>query len=497
MKYQFIADRPANLVEDVVVCFTPQVEKVTGGDLAEIDAATGGSLKTLVDSEEFRGKTGQIASFTNPQGYASRRLLLVGLGDEKKLTSDSYRKAMGTVSTYDGFACASTAAVYFGAVRDRAYFQAAIEGCLLGAFKHLDYKSDEKARVQHQPKSISFVVDQKKAVPPMKAAIERGEVIAQGQILVRELAATPSRDLTPKLYARKAQQLARKYGVKCQVLDEKAIAGEKMGALLGVAQGSQEPPRFMILEYPGGRPGQKPVVLVGKGVTFDSGGISLKPGLNMHEMKQDMAGSAVVLATMITAARLKLKINLVGLIPATENMPSGSATRPGDILTARNGKTIEVINTDAEGRLILADALDYADKFNPQAVIDIATLTGASLYVLGYSGAPIMGNDDGLLNRINDAADETAERVWPLPIWDDMREQMKSSIADLVNSGGRPAGTIAAAAFLENFVGDWPWAHVDIAYVDLEPKGRPYVPKGATGFGLRLFIELLSNWKKL
>jgi len=178
-------------------------------------------------------------------------------------------------------------------------------------------------------------------------------------------------------------------------------------------------------------------------------------------------------------------------------MPSGHATRPGDIHTSRKGKTIEIINTDAEGRLILADALDYANEFNPQAVIDIATLTGASLYILGYSGAPIMGNHEKLLSRIAEAAEATAERVWRLPIWDDHREQMKSSIADLVNSGGRPAGTIAAGAFLENFIGDWPWAHIDIAYVDAEPTGKPYIPKGATGFGLRLLIELLLNWKKL
>jgi leucyl aminopeptidase len=217
----------------------------------------------------------------------------------------------------------------------------------------------------------------------------------------------------------------------------------------------------------------------------------------MHEMKQDMAGSAAVLAAMVTAARLKTKLNIVGLIPSVENMPSGKATRPGDIVASRNGKTIEIINTDAEGRLILADALDYAKKYKPQAVIDIATLTGAALYVLGYYGAPIMGNDEGLLNRINDAGDETGERVWPLPIWDEMRDLMKSSIADLVNSGGRPCGTICAAAFLENFVGDWPWAHIDIAYVDLEPKGTAYTPAGATGYGVRLLTHILNNWKQL
>ena len=291
-----------------------------------------------------------------------------------------------------------------------------------------------------------------------------------------------------------------KYCRECEKLDvdvTAAIEKEKMGALLSVTKGSDEPPRFLILRHNGGPENQKPIVLVGKGITFDSGGISLKPGLNMHEMKQDMAGSAAVLATIVTAARLGIPRNVVGLIPTCENLPSGHATRPGDVVVSRKGKTIEIINTDAEGRLILADALDYAGTFNPQAVIDIATLTGASLYILGYAGAPIVGNTPKLMDRVRDAAAATNERVWELPLWDDYREQMKSSIADLVNSGGKPAGTIAAAAFLENFIGDWPWAHIDIAYVDLEPKGSAYTPKGATGFGVRLLTELLSNWKKL
>jgi leucyl aminopeptidase len=331
----------------------------------------------------------------------------------------------------------------------------------------------------------------------MEKAVSRGTVIGEGQMLVRKLASTPSNDLTPTLYAEKAKELAKQYGFECRVLDEAAIKREKMGAFLAVTRGSEEPPRFIILTYKGGPENQKPIVLVGKGITFDSGGISLKPGLNMHEMKQDMAGSAVVVGTVVTAARLGINRNIIGLVPTCENMPSGHATRPGDIVRSRKGKTVEIINTDAEGRLILADALDYAGKFDPQAVIDIATLTGAALYILGYAGAPILGNNESLLDRIREASASTAERVWPLPIWDDQREQMKSEIADLVNSGGRPAGTAAAAAFLENFIGEWPWAHIDIASVDLEPKGKPYIPKGASGFGVRLLTELLSNWKKL
>jgi leucyl aminopeptidase len=315
---------------------------------------------------------------------------------------------------------------------------------------------------------------------------------------VRDLADAPSNELTPTAFADKARRLTRNTpGLTCRVLDENAIRGEKMGAFLSVAKGSDEPPRLVVMEYKGARKGQKPIVLVGKGVTFDSGGISLKVADKMHEMKGDMTGAAVVVNVMATAARLRLKQNLVGLTPLTENMPSAHATKPGDIVTSRKGLTVEIINTDAEGRLLLADTLDYANEFKPQAVIDIATLTGAALYVLGYSGAPIMGNNARLMDRVRAAAEATAERVWEMPLWDDFRNQMKSSIADLKNSGGKPAGTAAAGAFLENFVGAWPWAHIDIAYVDIEPNGRAYIPKGPTGIGLRLIVELLTRWTKL
>ncbi len=497
MKYEYAGGPVRSFTDDTVICFTTTIENVTDKHLKEIDAATGGGLSRLVESEEFTGKIGEIASFVNPGEFESGRLLLLGLGSRKKLSADCFRQAMGEVSRYKGLSRAETAAVHFGDFSERDYFRAAAEGFLLGSFRLLDYKTGDAGKDNYALKQLTFALPDRKRLKVLQAAVERGQIIAEGQILARRLAFTPANDLTPRKYASKAQQLARKYGFKCKILDEKAIAAQKMGALLGVARGSVEPPRFIVLEYNGGRTGQKPVVLVGKGVTFDSGGISLKPGMNMHEMKQDMAGSAVVLSTVITAARLGLKLNLVGLIPATENMPSGQATRPGDIHVSRKGKTIEIINTDAEGRLILADALDYANEFNPQAVIDIATLTGATLYILGYSGAPIMGNNGRLLERIEAGAEATSERVWTLPIWDDFREQMKSSIADLVNSGGRPAGTLAAGAFLENFIGDWPWAHIDIAYVDLEPSGKAYVPKGATGFGVRLLTDVLANWKKL
>jgi leucyl aminopeptidase len=497
MQYESSSQKAANLADDTVVCFATEFKKVTERQLKEIDIAARRGVSALAASGEFTGAEGEIASFVSPDGFASRRLLLAGLGKAKKLDPDCFRRAMGIISREKGFAFADTAALHFGRFSDRRYFQAAVEGLLLGSFKYLDYKTSDTGDSARQPGSLRLVVDRGADLRALRSAAERGRIIAEGQLLVRRLAGTPANDLTPSLYGKKAQKLAREHGLRCQVLDQKAIVAEKMGALLGVARGSAEPPRFIVLQYSGGRAGQKPVVLVGKGVTFDSGGISLKPGLDMHEMKQDMTGSAVVLATVITAARLKMPLNIVALMPATENMPSGKAIKPGDVLTSRKGKTIEILNTDAEGRLILADALDYANKFKPQAVIDIATLTGGTRYILGQAGVPILGNNPKLLDRIQAAAEATTERVWPLPIWNDHREQMKSQIADLVNSGGRYAGTIAASAFLENFIGDWPWAHIDIAMVDLESKGKPYTPKGATGFGVRLLTAVLANWKKL
>lgn len=497
MVFRYLTEDPAAIAADTLIFFTPQSDKLPNGFLRSLNDATRGALATLFESGDFAGKEGQHVLLVHPEGFQARRVIVAGLGDKKKIDADAYRRATGRLAGLPALTNAESLAFHFSDTGNADFFQAVAEGYLLGGYRQREFKSGEDAKDKTKTKRIEFAVGDKKALKPLQAAIERGWTIAEGQILVRQLAATPSNYLTPKMYAQRAEELVKPYNVDITVLDEAAIRREKMGALLAVAKGSDEPPRFIVLRYAKGRQGQKPIVLVGKGVTFDTGGISLKDPLNMHEMKGDMTGSAIVLATMITAARLGLPLNLIGLMPLAENMPSGKATKPGDIVTSRKGKTIEIINTDAEGRLLLADALDYANTFDPAAVIDIATLTGATLYILGYAGAPILGNNETLLDRIREASAVTAEKVWPLPIWDEMREQMKSPIADLTNSGGKPAGTIAAAAFLENFVGDWPWAHIDIAYVDNEPSGKPYIPKGLTGIGLRLLVEVLRSWRKL
>lgn len=497
MKIIVSSEPAAEIKADCLIHFTTKADSVNDPFLKSIDNATEGAVSALFETKEFTGKEGQLATLYPVPGVKARRIVLAGLGDFKKLNPDCYRRVMGQASRARAIASSERIAVSFGKNEKAEFSQAAVEGCLLGKYKILRYKSGEAKTDQHRLTDLICLVSKKSLIARTKKAATRGEIIAEGQLLARDLSFTPSNYLTPVMFADIAKKLAKKHGFSFKALDQAAIEKEKMGAYLSVTKGSVEPPRFIILQYRGAAASQKPICLVGKGVMFDSGGISLKAGLNMHEMKQDMTGAAVVLATMVTAARLGLKRNIVALVAACENMPAGNASKPGDVVTARNGKTIEIINTDAEGRLTLADALDYANKFDPQAVIDIATLTGAALYILGYAGAPITGNNTKLLGLIEESSFGLGERVWQMPIWDEFRDSMKSDCADLVNAGVRAAGTMCAAAFLENFVGDWPWAHIDIAYMDNEPKGRDYVPKGASGWGVRLLTEVLSNWKKV
>ncbi|MDH3890807.1 MAG: leucyl aminopeptidase [candidate division Zixibacteria bacterium] len=498
MKIDYSANPPHECATTALVMFVTSFDSIVDKRLKQLDSASDGIIRTLLASGEFTGSSGEMVCINRPDGYAASRVVLAGLGPRKTCTPDSYRQMAGLLSRYKPLTCCDSATFHLGTVSEPETFQAVIEGCILGSYRMLKYKTDEASLAGENLSEVTYAIDNRRLLNRLQKSVERGCVTAGGQINVRRLSALPGCDLTPKMFAAEAVKTADKLkGLSCRVLDQKEIKAEKMGALMAVAQGSVEPPRFVILEYKGGRKTQKPIVLVGKGVTFDSGGLSLKAADMMIEMNGDMTGAAVVLSTMQAAVLLQLPLNLVGLMPLAENMPSGHAIRPSDVVTTRKGITVEIINTDAEGRLILADALDYANKFDPQAVIDIATLTGATLYILGYSGAPILGNHDDLLERIRAASEATAERVWPLPIWDDFRNALKSNIADIVNSAGKTAGTATAAAFLENFIGDWPWAHIDIAYVDIEKKGAPYTPKGTTGIGVRLLIDLLSNWKKL
>jgi leucyl aminopeptidase len=320
--------------------------------------------------------------------------------------------------------------------------------------------------------------------------------------VARDLSNEPGGACTPEHLAAEARKLARSHGLKITVFTEKELAREKMGGILAVGRGSANPPRLIALEYGAaarkaakGARRRPTLVFVGKGITFDSGGISIKPAANMDEMKHDMSGAAAVIGALRAISDLKLPVHAVGLVAAAQNMPDGNAYVPGDVITSARGKTIEVLNTDAEGRIVLSDALHYATSFEPDAIIDLATLTGACVVALGDACCAVLGNDEKLAQKVRDAGDATHERAWPLPLWDEHKNAIKGTFGDIVNTGGRNAGVSTAAAFLSHFVGETPWAHLDIAGTAWTTKETPYYAKGATGFGVRLLVDLARNWK--
>ena len=370
--------------------------------------------------------------------------------------------------------------------------QATVEGLLLGEYRYDCHKSagPERTRLEN----LTVVIQQRAQVNEVRDGIETARITAAGTALARDLSNAPGNALPPRKLASAARKMAADCDLKCRVLTRKDIKKERMGALIAVNAGSEEPPRFIILEYGTPSEGRDTVVFIGKGITFDSGGISIKPSGGMEEMKHDMSGAAAVIGAMQSIAMLKPPLHVVGLVPATENLPDGKALKPGDIITALSGKTIEVINTDAEGRLVLADALGYAERFSPAAVIDLATLTGACVVALGHAASGMMGNDKPLQERVRKAGETTGERVWPLPIWKDYHDQIKSHIADVKNTGGRWGGALTAGAFLDSFI-ERPWVHLDIAGTAYTEASKSYCPKGATGVGVRLLVQLVRDWK--
>jgi leucyl aminopeptidase len=472
------------------------------GAAAEADRHTGRMVKEVLASGDFKGKLYQTLLLYVKKGLKTKRLLLVGLGKEKEFTIDKLRGAsasaarqvrdMGLKSFVMPGSFVPSRRIAFG-----EQVRAFVEGILLGLYKFDEYKSPEKNSGKKQLRQVSILVNAGPELRQARKEVKRTEAVVRAVYMARDLVSRPGNSATPRFLANAARQAAKKSGLVCRVLDEKAAEKQGMGSFLSVSRGTDEPARFIVLEH---KPRQKKaaatVVLVGKAITFDSGGISLKPAANMEEMKMDMSGGAAVLGALQAAAELKLPLHVVGLVPATENLPSGHALKPGDIVKSMSGKTIEIISTDAEGRLILADALHYAQRYKPSAIIDLATLTGACIIALGNDVSAVMGSDEHLVGRIKQAGAKTGEKVWQLPLWEEYGELIKSDIADLKNVGGRSAGTITAGFFLKEFAGDFPWAHLDIAGTAWAKKDQPCIPKGATGVGVRLLIEMLENWEK-
>ncbi len=454
--------------------------------LAALDGATNGAIGSAWSSGDFTGKRDETAIFysTGP----ARRILCIGIGDADKVTAGTIRRAAmiaGKRARTIGVEAMAFVVPSTGVAADRAA-QSAAEGVAFGAWQYTELR-----RPADPPKPplgrASIVVP---AIDPaVEAGFARGTAIAAGQAFTRGLQVLPADTCTPAFLAERATELANRHGMKITVLDGPALEAEGMHALLAVAKGSVNAPRFIAIEY-AGAPGA-PVVLVGKGVTFDSGGISIKPAQGMEEMKYDMSGAAAVLGTFEMLGTLKPALHVVGLVPTAENMVSGSAYRPGDVVRSHFGKTIEVLNTDAEGRLLLADALSWARRYQPSAVVDCATLTGAVVIGLGHTASAVMGTDDALIARLRAAGEASGERLWELPLWDDYRELIKSDIADMKNTGGRPAGSITAGWFLKEFVEGYPWAHLDIAGTAYTDREAATHGRGPLGVPMRLFAEFL------
>jgi leucyl aminopeptidase len=454
---------------------------------SSIDNKIGGIIKKVIESKEFQAKSNQI-TLLHVTNIKPERILLVGLGKISDLTSERLRQAGGRSLSFlsnTGLKDVAISTLLFDEISlikakniPIYYF---LEGGLLGLYRFKRYKKNENFK---DIKNITILSDKEMDLQFLK-------VIVDSVNFVKDLINSPSNDLTPTTLSSIAKSLSNEK-INIKILDKEDIEREGMGAYFSVLKGSDEPPMFIIVEYRGGH--NDPVILIGKSITFDSGGISLKPAEGMEKMKYDMAGGAVVLGVIKAVSDLNIPLTVVGILPATENLPSGKASRPGDIVKSITGKTIEIVNTDAEGRLCLADAIGYALKYyKPSFIIDIATLTGACSIALGHEAIAMMGNNRELIDKMKAASDETYERVWEMPLYDEYKDYLKSDSADIKNSGGKNGSLVTAAYFLKEFVGDTPWIHLDIASTAWNDKDKPYMQKGATGIGLRLILNFLKE----
>jgi len=480
-------------------CFE-EVKKFVGA-LKTIDDKLSGAVSHLFETADFSAKLGQ-AAVLYPQGRLKfSRIILVGLGKRKEITIEKLRRAYGFAGRKLRELKLKSASVQalelnLPNIKLQESSQAMVEGILLSNYQLGRYKTgDENERISLQ--KFTFLKEIRKGIGEIKKGAEDGEIISWATNFSRDLANQPGNYLTPTRLADEASRLAEENNLKCTVFSASQIKKLKMNTFLAVASGSKEPPKLIVLEYvPPGKT-TNTLALVGKGITFDAGGLSLKSTENMVEMKGDMMGGAVVISVVAGCAKLGLPLHLIGIIPATENLPSGSALKVGDVIKSHSGKTIEVLNTDAEGRLILADGLSYARSFKPDAIVDVATLTGTIKLALGTICAGLFGNNQRLKTKMIQAGEKSGERVWEMPLWKEYDEFLKSDLADVKNVGGRFGGAILAAKFLQNFVGDLPWIHLDIAGVDFREKENSYHTKGATGFGARLLLQFLKDWKRM
>lgn len=460
---------------------------------AAIDRASDGYLGSILRRGDMDGKLGSTLLLHNVPGTLCDRVLLVGLGKEREFREREYRRAANASLKALENHGANDVATFLPELpvkkRDIAWkIEQMVEVAMDAAYRfaHPQCKKEEDRQGVHR---LIINVPQRNDLKIGDLALKRGLAIASGIRLTKDLGNLPGNICTPSYLAQQAVEMGQSYGFKVEVLEQDDMAKLGMGSLLSVAKGSRQPPKLIVMHYSKGPSGQKPVALVGKGITFDAGGISLKPAAEMDEMKYDMCGAASVLGTMKAVAEMDLPINLVVVVPTCENLPDGAANKPGDIVTSMSGQTIEILNTDAEGRLILCDALTYVERFEPEAVVDIATLTGACVIALGHHASGLFGNSDSLIKALHHAGDEACDRAWPMPTWDDYQDQLKSNFADMANIGGRAGGSITAACFLSRFAKKFDWAHLDIAGTAWK-SGKD---KGATGRPVPLLTHFLMQ----
>jgi leucyl aminopeptidase len=455
-----------------------------------VDAALDGGLAAFLQETGFEGRLGETLAVPTGGRLRAKAAILVGIGDPATLTADGLRRAGAAVARKASkvSSVATTLTTAAPSLDPAAATQALVEGLSLGAYQFLEYRPGATPTKLRKATLVGV------SGAGVKAAVARGVAVANAVMWARDMVNRPSKEKPPAAFAAEARKLLRGTGVRVQVFDVPQLREMKLGGVMGVGQGSMQTPRFLKLTYaPSGARG-RPLAFVGKGVVFDSGGLSLKPGSGMETMKCDMSGAAAVVGAMSALSALGVKTKVYGYVPLVENMPSGSAIRPGDVLRIRNGKTVEVLNTDAEGRLILADALSLASEDSVAAVVDLATLTGACVVALGEKIAGLMGNDDGWIDQVRAAADRVGERVWPLPLPADYRTSIDSPIADIKNVGPREGGALTAGLFLQEFVDGVPWAHLDIAGPAFLGAEDGYMPKGGTGFGVRTLLELATTF---
>ncbi len=499
MKIEFVQKDFTAVKADALVLVLTK-EDVNGGKKLSKESRLLSSLQSerkqldqALAGSKFSGDKGEQVAVYSLAKYGVA--FLVGAGDESELTNERLRRAAaaGIKAAQSAKAISVVIAVLDPVLEKTSHYEVVhslLEGAILGAYKFDKYftLNDKRPKVA----SIGVALSGVEASMGKKAAKD-AQLACEAVYLTRDLCNAPANEVYPEVLADVAARVAKKYHVRAKILDERQIRKLKMGGLLAVNSGSAKPPRFITLEYKGNPRSRDWYAIVGKGITFDSGGISLKPSAGMSEMKMDMSGAAAVIGTIQALASLKIPVNVVGLAPSTENLPGGGAYKPGDVVTTMSGITIEVDNTDAEGRIILSDALHYAKRYEPKAIIDLATLTGACVVALGQHATGMFGTSEDVMTQLKEAGDKTFERVWQMPIFEEYEKQLKSDIADVKNVGGRWAGAITAALFLKKFVGDYPWVHLDIAGTAMLEEATDYAPKGSSGVGVRLLTQFFKQ----